>query len=347
MSQLHGSYVTEQKDDGKIQCLTCAHRCVFSKEGQIGRCNARAMVEGQVRSLVYGKSIAASMDPIEKKPLFHVLPGTSILSVGTVGCNLKCKFCQNYQISQVSDLARRVVDTKDFEAMGDDLQPTQIVGRAQASRCPSIAFTYTEPVIMFEYMFDTFKLAKEKGIKTVGVTNGYWTDEALDMIAPYCDAFNVDLKGDDDFYKKLCGARLGPVQEFIRKAFERGIHVEVTNLVIEGHNDSDQQFKDLCSFVVSVSPSIPLHFSACYPTYKLLDIPRTSVQTLERAARIAKDCGVLHVYLGNVPDHELMNTYCPSCNAVVITRNRSRRVNVLLDDGKCRDCGTSIYGIWK
>ncbi|KAL0232748.1 hypothetical protein GEMRC1_011495 [Eukaryota sp. GEM-RC1] len=340
-------YSTLSEDPFKCKCHVCAWGCVL-KENQRGKCNIRVVKNNKLCTLAYGKAIATHVDPIEKKPLYHVLPGSPIYSFGNVGCNFSCLFCQNYTISQASSIVDRCFKTQDFESMGIALSPEQIVQTALRKNIKAIAQTYTEPVIAFEYMFDSFKLAKEHGIKTVAVTNGYWTEESVTAMAPHLDAMNIDLKGDDQFYRKLCGGvRLEPVQQTIKRAFELGIHVEVTNLVIEGHNSSDEQLRELCQYVASVSTSIPLHFSACYPTYKLMDISRTSVATLERAASIADSEGLKYVYLGNIPEHPRSHSYCFNCKEKVIHRSKTGGVQVLLDEGRCPKCTEFVYGIWK
>ncbi|KAL0213554.1 hypothetical protein RCL1_007180 [Eukaryota sp. TZLM3-RCL] len=341
----HEAWFNEVQPNGSVKCLACAHGCIFSttKEGKLGKCGVRGMFGGKLRSLVYGRPIASNIDPIEKKPLHHFLPGTDIYSIGTYGCNLKCLFCQNWQISQATDVVQQCVAAHDIESLGGEVSSETIVNDAIRNRCPSIAFTYTEPAIAFEFMYDTAKLAKERGLRTVAVTNGYWTVEGVKKMAPVLDAVNIDLKGSAEFYRTLCGATLEPVQQTIMEAFNAGIHVEVTNLVIEGHNDSDEQFHNLCRFVSSVSTDIPLHFSACYPTYKLLDIPRTSVATLTKAEHIAKSFGQKYVYLGNIGNHE--NTTCPNCHQVLVERPSWGESRSHITGSNC-ECGCSVYGVW-
>ncbi|RMG03745.1 MAG: AmmeMemoRadiSam system radical SAM enzyme, partial [Nitrospirae bacterium] len=286
---------------------------------------------------VYGRVIAKHLDPIEKKPLFHFQPGTRSLSISTVGCNFRCLHCQNWEISQFPRL---------YKAIGGEfIPPEDIVKEAETSGASSISYTYTEPTIFLEYALDIMKLAHEKGIKNVFVSNGYTSAEATEMIAPYLDGNNIDLKGDDEFYKKVVGAKLEPVLETIRRMKRLGVWVEVTTLIIPGYNDSEEFLRFAAGFIASVDPAIPWHVTQFYPTYKMLDRGRTPVSTLRRAREIGFESGLKYVYEGNVPGEGGENTYCPSCGETVIERFgfSIRRKN--LKNGACGSCGTMIDGI--
>jgi pyruvate formate lyase activating enzyme len=287
-----------QKSGDYIQCQTCNHRCRIAPY-KTGICGVRENQKGKLYLLVYGRIIAENIDPIEKKPLYHFLPGTFSLSIATVGCNMFCQWCQNYDISQC---------TKDPELrdeitnkMGVEMTPEQIVADAKKYDCPSISYTYTEPTIFLEFALDTMKLAKKEGLKNVWVSNGYMTGEALDLIAPYLDAINVDLKGFSEAnYLKYSGAHLEPVLDNIREIHKRGIHLEVTTLVIPGVNDDEKQLKEIAEFLAGVSKNIPWHISRFFPAYKMMDTPVTPIQTLKLAESLGQKAGLKWVHLGNV-----------------------------------------------
>ncbi len=321
-----------------VRCHLCAHRCLIHN-GQRGICAVRENREGTLYSLVYGRIISDNVDPIEKKPIFHMKPGSTSLSIATVGCNFRCKHCQNYEISQYPR-------ERKFEVPGNDMTPEDIVRLAVQRGCESISYTYTEPTIFFEFACDCARLAHEKGIKNVFVSNGYTGPEATQMIAPFLTANNIDLKGDDEFYRNICGARLKPVQDTIRLMKELGVWVEVTTLIIPGLNDSEKQLSDIAGFLVSVDSAIPWHVSAFYPTYKLMDRPATSVESLRKAVRIGYDAGLKFVYSGNIPGEDSENTYCPSCRERLIHRVGYRIRENRIDGGRCPKCGTVIEGIW-
>lgn len=275
----------EKKAD-KVQCKACSHRCIIA-EGKTGICGVRENRKGKLQLLTYGRVSALQVDPIEKKPLFHFLPGTYTFSISGVGCNFKCAFCQNYHLSQI----------RKFEHL-HDVTPSQIVEKAFATGCESIAYTYNEPTIFIEFVHDVAKLAGEKGLKNVLVTNGYMTKECLDYIAPFIDAMNIDLKAyTNEFYQKICGARLQPVLETIKRAHEKGIHVEVTTLVIPGENDNDCEA--IAKFIASVDKNIPWHVSRFFPMYKMQDKNATPLETLKNAEKIGKKY-LKYVHIGNV-----------------------------------------------
>ncbi len=332
----------EKRKDNKVLCKACNQRCVLS-EGEYGKCGIRKNEGGELYLTVYGLAAAYNIDPIEKKPLFHFLPGTEILSVGTVGCNFSCKFCQNFEISQYPQ-------EHNYRVFGDTLMPETIVNIAKTRKIPSIAFTYNEPVVVFEYAYDTFKLAKENNIKTVFVSSGYETKEAIDTIKPYLDAANIDLKAfTDRFYREICGARLKPVLDAIEYSYKKGIWVEITTLLIPGENDSDEEIRDIAKFIASIDKNIPWHISRFYPMYKMLDKPPTPIDRLKRAYEIGKEEGLNYVYVGNVIDDDRESTYCPKCNYKVIERTGyvGQYVKNHIIDGKCPKCNIEIAGVWK
>jgi pyruvate formate lyase activating enzyme len=328
----------EAREEKKVQCGLCSHRCIVAP-GKRGICAVRENQDGILYSLVYDRVIARNIDPIEKKPLFHFHPGSLSYSIAAPGCNFRCKHCQNADISQLPRDQGGLV-------LGEDVSPSAIVDSASRNRCASISYTYTEPTIYFELAFDTARLAVEAGLKNVFVTNGYITPEALTAIRPYLHAANIDLKGfTDDFYTKVCGARLQPVLDAIRLYKEFGIWIEITTLVIPGHNDSDGHLRGIAQFIRSVGEDIPWHVSQFHPTYKLMDQPRTPLETLKRAHRIGIDAGLRYVYVGNIPG-EGESTFCWNCKKLLVKRfGFTVEENQVIDD-KCRYCGVTIDGIW-
>lgn len=333
------AYLYELSEDRKARCNLCNHRCII-KEGSRGICHVRENQAGILKSLVYGKLIARHIDPIEKKPLFHVLPGSLSYSVATVGCNFKCRFCQNANIAQMPADNNGMI-------MGDPCIPEAVVREAEQENCQSIAYTYTEPTIYFEFAFNTAKIAHQRGIKNVFVTNGYMTPEALEMISPYLDAANVDLKAfNDDFYKKLCGAKLEPVKESLKKMKSLGIFVEITTLLIPGLNDDRAEIEQLASFISEeLGPETPWHISRFHPTYHLTNQPATPVSSLVMAREIGISAGLRYVYVGNVPGEKGEDTFCYSCGRTLIDRwGFSIRKN-LVKDGQCAYCGAEIDGV--
>ncbi|MFI5295663.1 MAG: AmmeMemoRadiSam system radical SAM enzyme [Thermodesulfovibrionales bacterium] len=330
--------VYDKLDGGDVRCRLCGHNCLI-KEGQRGICAVRENREGTLYSLVYGKVISMNVDPIEKKPLFHFLPASRSLSIATVGCNFRCKHCQNYEISQFPR-------ERDFTIPGKDVPAEDIVETAGENHCESISYTYTEPTIFFEFAYDCALAAREKGIMNVFVSNGYSGPEAVRLIAPCLGANNIDLKGSDKFYREICGARLGPVKDTIRLMKELGVWVEVTTLVIPDLNDSEKDLTDIAEFICSVDPAIPWHVSQFYPTYRLLDNPRTPVEKLKLARDIGYRSGLKYVYEGNVPGGGGENTSCPVCKEVLIKRFGYRVLENKIKQDKCPSCGSRIEGIW-
>ncbi len=322
--------------NGAVRCDLCAHHCVIEDQ-DYGFCTVRQNISGTLYSHVFGETIARNIDPIEKKPLYHFLPGTAAFSIGTPGCNFKCGFCQNWQISQAGQKSA---------GLGSKLLPDEVVQEAVNNNCASIAYTYTEPTIFFEYAYETAKLAREEGIKNVFVTNGYITPKALDVVAPYLDAANVDLKAwDNEYYKMHCQARLKPVLTTIRHLKELSIWQELTTLIIPGENDTNEQLNGIAEFIAGISVDIPWHISAFHPTYEFKDRISTPVQTLQKAEKIGKTHGLRYVYQGNVPAEN--NTNCPGCQEPVVTRSYMgvRRINIT--DNKCPSCNARIAGIWQ
>lgn len=326
----------EKLSDKKVKCYLCNQYCII-KPGKRGICAVRENIDGILYTLVYGKIVARHIDPIEKKPLFHFYPGSRSYSIATVGCNFRCMHCQNYEISQYP---------KEYpDIPGEEMTPEQVVKEAELTGCKSISYTYTEPTIFFEFAYDCARLAHEKGIKNVFVSNGYTSPEATEMIAPYLDANNIDLKGDDEFYKKIVGARLNPVLETIKLMKKLGVWVEVTTLIIPDHNDSDDFLKWVAEFIKSVDPSMPWHVTQFYPTYHLLDKPRTPISTLRRARDIGLKAGLKYVYEGNVPGEGGENTYCPECGELLIERFGFSLTKINMKGSRCFKCGYVIAGI--
>jgi len=334
------AYLFERLEDKKVRCNLCSHRCVI-KDGRRGICNVRENEAGLLKTLVYGKLVARHIDPIEKKPLFHFLPGSLSYSIATVGCNFRCRFCQNADIAQMPSDRKGTV-------LGTSCTPAEVVAAAQRGRCRSIAYTYTEPTVFFEFAFETAKLAHDKGIRNVFV-NGYMTAEALGMIDPYLDAANVDLKAfTDKYYKELCGAGLKHVQATLKLMKSLGVFLEVTTLIVPGLNDDLSELNDLTAFIVQdLGPETPWHISRFHPTYKLTDRPSTPVQTLTMAREIGLKAGLKYVYTGNVPGNAAENTFCYGCGETVIERWGFQVENLQLKNGKCTKCGTAIDGVWE
>jgi pyruvate formate lyase activating enzyme len=320
-----------------VRCGLCRFRCRIAN-GERGICGVRENRAGALYSLVYGRLCAEHVDPIEKKPLFHVLPGSRSYSIATVGCNFHCSHCQNYTISQVARNA----------AIGGEIRsPQQVVDCALHADCRSIAYTYTEPTIFFEFAYDTARLAAEAGLKNIFVTNGYISSEALATIAPCLHAANVDLKGfSEGFYRDFVHARLSEVLDSLIQYRHHGIWLEITTLVIPGLNDSDEELKGIAEFIVAnLGVDTPWHVSQFYPTYKLIDRPRTPLATLRRARDIGRAAGLRYVYEGNVPGEGGENTYCPSCAALLIKRFGYVIEADRISNSVCPDCGETIAGV--
>jgi pyruvate formate lyase activating enzyme len=329
-----------QKIENKVvQCQLCPRICIIPN-GKRGFCGVRENRAGILYTLVYAKPVAIHIDPIEKKPLFHFLPGTSAFSVATSGCNLRCKFCQNWHISQVAD-------PEEVEYIY--LEPADLIEKVEESGSPTIAYTYTEPTIFYEYMLETAGLAKQKGIKNIMHSCGYINEQPLRELAKYLDAANIDLKGfTNDFYAKMSEATLEPVLKSLKILKEEGVYVEITNLVLSGYNDDSDSIVKMCLWIKeNLGSDTPLHFSRAFPMYKLLSLNPTPVEILERARQIALDCGLKYVYIGNVAGNPAENTYCPKCKKIVIKRAGYTILENNLEDGKCKFCAETIEGVWR
>jgi pyruvate formate lyase activating enzyme len=328
----------EKLPEGKVRCFLCAHECVLSS-GKKGICHVRENINGELVTHSYGRLIAAHIDPIEKKPLFHFQPGSLSYSIATPGCNFTCRHCQNASISQ---MPRNLGIVE-----GEFVSPEVIVKNALSHHSKSISYTYTEPTIFFEYAFETAIIAHEKGLKNVFVTNGFMTSRAIDKLSGVLDGANIDLKAySDDFYREICGGRLEPVKASIAIMHEKDIWIEVTTLIIPGYNDDPRQLEAIADFIISVDPGIPWHISAFYPTYRLTDAPPTSAESLSKARKIGLASGVKFVYTGNIPGDEGENTNCPNCGKRLIHRVGYTVFENLLENGTCPFCHTSLEGRW-
>jgi len=333
--------------NNQIQCLACNNYCIIPN-GKTGLCGVRQNNHGELKLLVDNKAAAVNLDPIEKKPLFHFLPGATAFSLGTFGCNFACEFCQNWDISQKFKNQKSKIKIENDVWYGEDWKPEKIVNYCQENKIPVIAYTYNEPTVWTEYALATMKLAKKAKIENVWVSNGYMSKETLELIAPYLDAINVDLKSfREDFYQRIIHAHLEPVKENIRKIWQMGIWEEITTLIIPGLNDSEEELKDLAEFLVKISPDLPWHISAFYPAYKMLDTPSTPQKTLIKAYNIGKKAGLKYVYTGNIPDNNYESTYCPKCGAKLIERCGITMIENKLNNGKCPKCGAEISGRWR
>ncbi len=302
--------------------------------------------------MTYGKPIAVHIDPIEKKPLYHFLPGTDIFSLGTIGCNFQCGFCQNWDISQLVRENKKGGNEKKVSELiqqtGEEWMPQKIVDYCTTQGIPSIAYTYNEPAIFFEYAFDTAKLGNQRRLKNVFVSNGYESKEAIETIEPVLDAINIDLKSfSEKFYQKNCKAKLEPVLETIKRVAKTKIWVEITTLLIPGENDSDSELKQIAEFLVSINPGIPWHVTAFHPDYQMLDKNPTPSETLWRAHQIGKKEGLQFVYAGNVSDNKHSATKCPRCEKTLIERNWHAVSENNIKKGCCSFCGESIPGVWE
>lgn len=327
----------EKLGDDKVKCYLCRHHCIIN-EGKKGICRVRENRAGTLYSLVYRKLISENIDPIEKKPLFHFYPGSTALSVATVGCNFRCMNCQNYEISQLPGGQDPIA--------GKDIAPEKIVEDAVRNQCKSIAYTYTEPTIFFEYAYEIAKIASQQSVKNVFVTNGYITREALATIKPYLHAVNIDLKSfSSQTYKKIYGAQLEQVLDGIRSYKEMGIWIEITTLIIPEINDSASELRQIAGFIKSVGPEIPWHVSRFYPRYRLMGKPPTPVDTLKMARNIGLEVGLRYVYEGNVPGEGGENTYCYHCKRLLVKRYGYQILENDIVNLRCPSCNTTIDGI--
>lgn len=321
-----------------VRCELCARRCILA-EGERGLCRARINVDGRLRSLVYGRPVAVHLDPIEKKPFYHFLPGSTAFSLSTTGCPLRCKFCQNWELSQARP--------EDYEV--PYTPPEAVVEAGRRRKAPVIAFTYNEPTVFTEYLLDIAARAQDQKICSVLVSCGFMNPEPLDAMCDALQAIKIDLKGfSEDFYREVCGAELAPVLRTIRQVVARKVHLEIVNLVVPTLNDSEEMLRGLVRWVVNeVGPDVPVHFTRFHPDYRLRNLPPTPVKTLERAYDIARAEGLHYPFVGNVPGHPGNHTYCPNCGCRVIERQGFFMVRNRLKDGACPDCGTGIAGVWR
>ncbi len=325
------------------QCGICPNMCVL-EEGDRSVCRVRVHRGGKMYTLAYGNAVAVHLDPVEKKPLNHFLPGTGSFSIATAGCSFRCLNCQNWELSQ-----KRPEETaRAEEPYFLDLFPKTVVDLAEKTRCDSIAYTYSEPTVFYEYMYDTAEIAKERGIKNIWVTSGYINRGPLLQLCEYLDAANVDLKSfDDKIYRKLNSGKLQPILDTLTTLAEEGVWLEVTNLVVPTYTDDMKMIRKMCKWLYkNIGPDYPLHFSRFHPLYKLKHLPATPVSTLEKAREIALDEGLHYVYIGNVPGTKALNTYCPKCGKVLVERKGFFILENNIDGGKCKFCSQGIAGLW-
>ncbi|AIY90589.1 AmmeMemoRadiSam system radical SAM enzyme [Geoglobus acetivorans] len=321
------SYLHE-KLNGDVRCKTCMHYCIL-KEGQWGICRVRKNSSGKLEVHNYGLISAIHLDPIEKKPFHNFMPGSKALSLGSVSCNFRCRHCQNYEIS-FADLS--------FPYLRE-LTPEEVSRLAESYGADGISWTYNEPAIMHEFALDASRIAKKKGYYITYVSNGYMSHEAIEQF-DVLDAVNVDVKAfNEEFYRKICKARLSRVTECVEHLSERGIFIEITYLIIPGHNDDEKELKKFARWVSGLNPRIPVHFSRFHPDFQMLDVPPTPVKTIERAISIARDEGLEYIYAGNVWGHRYENTYCPSCGELLIAREGFHVREINLKGDKCPNCG--------
>jgi pyruvate formate lyase activating enzyme len=320
-----------------VKCLLCAHGCVI-ENGQRGRCRTRLNIKGELRSLVYGRPLAVHIDPIEKKPFYHFLPGAAAYSLATAGCPFQCKFCQNWEISRASPEDYKVPYTL----------PAKVTRAASDSRARVIAFTYNEPTVFTEYLTDIAREAKKQGLRSVLVSCGFMNEAPLAEMCEVLDAVKIDLKGySEHFYQYVCGAELKPVLRSIKQAARSRTHLEIVNLVVPTLNDSDRMILELISWILGeVGPDVPVHFTRFHPDYQLLNLPPTPVATLERAREAALGRGLHYPYVGNVPGHAGNHTYCPNCKKIVVQREGFFIVEINIKDGHCKFCNHKIAGVW-
>jgi len=325
------------RHDTLVKCLLCARGCGL-KEGERGECGARLVKDGRLLSLTYGRPVAVHVDPIEKKPFYHFLPGALAYSFGTAGCPLHCEFCQNWELSQ----------SRPEDHAGPFVPPADLVAAARASGAPIVAFTYDEPTVFAEYLIDVARAARQAGLRPVLVSCGIMNEAPLAEMCDVLDAIKIDLKGySPEFYRKVSHAELAPVLRSIRQVAGRGVHLEIVNLVVPTLNDSEAMLQGLAGWLVdTVGPDVPVHFTRFHPDYRLQNLPPTPVETLERARAIALAKGLRYVYVGNVPGHSGNNTWCPRCGALVIRRSGFLIEEMGAQDGKCARCGAPIAGVW-
>ena len=339
MSDYHEAMLWDPADQGSVECKLCGHACTISP-GQYGICRVRLNENGRLVTTNYDSVVAMHVDPIEKKPLFHFLPGSQSLSIAAPGCNFQCEFCQNWQISQAP--------RQDSEPIGQAIEPDQIVAAALGHDCASISYTYTEPTVFFELAYETARLAHPAGLRNCFVSNGFMTPQAVDMIAPYLDAINVDLKAfSDDTYRRVMKASLAPVLECLRAIVAAGIWLEVTTLVVPGMNDSADELSRIADYIATnLGPNVPWHLSRFHGDYKMNTAPTTPMSTLDMALSLAQAAGLKYVYCGNTPSSQGQSTFCSACGAMLIERIGYEAGGLHLQNGACEKCGEQIDGIW-
>jgi pyruvate formate lyase activating enzyme len=338
MGKMKEAYLYEKQENQRVRCFLCNHRCLI-KEGARGICSVRENQGGTLVSLVYGKVIARHVDPIEKKPLFHFLPGTRSYSLATAGCNFKCLFCQNADISQMPGDRNQI--------WGEEMTPSTIVEEATGSQSSSLSYTYTEPTIFFELALDTARLAVKRGLKNIFVSNGYMTEECLKEISSDLHGANVDLKAfSDKFYKEQCGAKLEPVLRTLEMMKKMGVWVEVTTLLVPGLNDAAEELKGLAGFLYNLDPDIPWHISRFHPSYRLMNIRPTPPETIQKARDIGYEAGLKYVYTGNLPGDEGEKTFCHQCKELLIDRFGFYVRKNAIKNNQCPKCKAQIPGVW-
>ncbi len=342
VADLEQDFITEARfykklPEGKVRCLLCPRECTL-REGVRGYCGVRENRHGSLFTLVYGRVCAAHIDPVEKKPFFHYMPGSLAFSVATAGCNVNCKFCQNWELSQASP----------EDAPGESMPPARVVELARQYNCPTIAFTYTEPIVCSEFVMDTADRAHEQGLRTIEVSNGYIHKDALESVYGRMDAVKIDLKAfSDSYYRKVVVGELKPVLETLVALVKLGKWTEIVYLLVPARNDGDEELTALARWIKAhLGVNVPLHFSQFHPDYKMLDLPTTSVTSLERARRIAQAEGLQYVYIGNVPEHPAESTYCPHCSRLLVHRSGYNIRQMLICDGACPYCRLAIPGVW-
>lgn len=335
---LHEASFYFKSDNKQVNCVLCPRRCIIP-DGKRGFCGVRENKGGVLYSLVYAKPCSLHIDPIEKKPLFHVLPGSQAFSLATVGCNLRCKFCQNWQISQAAP----------EDVVAFTLSPEEVIAKVKESGAPVIAYTYTEPTVYYEYMFDIARLAKAAGIKNVMHSAGFINEEPLRRLCPYLDAANIDLKGfNNRFYSEMTLGNVDDVLRTLKILKEEGVWIEITNLILPGLNDDPLEIKKMCVWIRdNLGPETPIHFTRFTPHYKLMHLSPTPARTLEMAKKAATDAGLKYVYLGNISHTEAENTYCPKCGKLLVGRTGYVLTSMNIVEGKCKFCSEAIDGIWK
>lgn len=337
LKNMHEAKFYKKLNNNIVQCQLCSHFCAI-KNGNVGICRTRKNKDGKLYSLVYGYPIATNIDPIEKKPLYHFQPGSLSYSLGVLGCNFRCANCQNWDISQATDIENKVKNI-------DFVEPEKIVEEAIGNDCKSIAYTYTEPTIFTEYALDIMKLARENNIKNIWVSNGFMSKQCLDAILPYLDAINVDLKSiEDEFYKNICHARVKPILENLKTIKQEGVHLEITTLIIPSLSSNEEMLEKIADFIAAeLDIDVPWHLSKFSPeiSWKLKDLPATGDDLIYRAYEIGKDTGLKYVYVGNIPGDQKENTYCSKCNELAV-RRMGYYIERLDNKGRCAACDKNL-----